>query len=424
MPLPLALAAAPGLIPVLWYEAIRELFPRQLEDFYPASALFVAAATGVIAWLAARPFLKLSRLAERAWVQRKAPLFLLMALVLWGAVLTLVSGASRSFPTRGAMRTLDFSCLRLPQSAGEATSPEAALESLWQQKVEEEFGRDRAAITAPDENYTRGNPNNPLCKYWRFTFVGTSGEVTEARLIRLAENMIAALPEIARGSATLSIYSSLGRRDSGTLYLRGENAFAFIGILMTLGGWFASLTRGRPIFNGAVPWLMVLIVSAAHLAPSQNLPGAVDVPAPDPPGGVALPHLALERLRELEKSEAEPETSALYRWIDACRRLDRAAAAALSKRRLEDHEWQHLVGFWQNNLPLSISRDLSPGRADRPGVPFVCVVVPAARPGAGTPNNYRTYYHPFYEARDAIQSTSVTLTVTKDGDTWQVEQYP
>jgi len=422
----LSLCFLPLFIPILWFEAMKEWDRSGLRDFYPSSMIWVTAATGLAAWLCVQPLLRMTKWAEADWIKRKAPLLLLLAVVLWGGMLALVVNTSRAWPTRGVAGRLHFAANRPPLAGTATVTSDAALDALFRDVVMKEFAGSPDAVLGGtglpgsddyyDTSYYRtwDTRENPVRKSWNVAVVTESLPTLEARLLRIAEAMTHALPESVRPSIVANWRDSVYSRSFWRLNLMDDEYLFILAALMTLGGWFAGFTRGRPLLHGMVPFILIAGTVAFHVAPPGWKPEGRIVPADDPREPLLLQGRAMESLATL--AQTDPEAAALQQWIGACRRLDRTAAQSLSRRRLEDPAWESLVALWHEMEPLAIVKNKDP--EDHAGTLFVCVLMPRGTGLHADPFSHR--YH--YTRTGDLNSSTMNVFVAKEGENYFVQQ--
>jgi serine/threonine protein kinase len=424
----LSLCFVPMFIPILWFESMKELDRDGFHGAYPSSMIWVTAATGLAAWLCVQPLLRMTKWAEANWIKRKAPLLLLLAVVLWGGMLAIIANASSTWPTRGVAGRLHFAANRPPLAGTATITSDAALDAMFRDVVMKEFlGAPDALLGGTglpargdyyDASYYRtwDTRENALRKTWTVAVVTESLPTLEARLLRIAEAMTATLPESVRPSIVANWNNSIGTRSFWRFDLmRDENLF-ILAALMTLGGWFAGFTRGRPLLHGMVPFLLIAGTITFHVAPPGWIPGGRIVPAKDPREPLSMEGNAMESLTTLAKTD--PEAAALQQWIGACRRLDRNAAQLLSGRPLDDRNWEHTVSLWHEMEPLAIVRDNRNEEPNRPGTPFACILIPR-----GTGANRDAYsLRSYYSRPGDLNSKTVSVRVEKAGESYVVYQ--
>src|SRR5262249_33512856 len=128
--------------------------------------------------------------------------------------------------------------------------------------------------------------------------------------------------------------------------------------------------------------------SLDRIAPAWNEPG----------GDTNLTVAALKPLAAEGQQKSEYET--LYRWIDACLRLDKGTVDELAGTTLSAADWKTKAAFWLDNhlvavQPLEYSTYLSSAGRSEPIVSFSCLVFPRQpdnekyRPG---PRDYSYYF--------------------------------
>ena len=429
VPLRFALCFAPIFIPVLWYAAVKEWYLSGPREFFPSSMVWVTAATGLASWLCVRPLLSITKWPDSERVKRKAPLLFLLALVLWGATLLHVAGASRSWPSRGVAGSLSLTSSRPPVSDKTMASSDAELDGLFRRIVEKEFAGEMEAILnatglptavnyySPYRNFSSSEEDNPLRKTWTVAVATTSRAALDARLMRVAEELTAALPESVRGTITVHLQRDIMSQSFWRLDLfRDENLF-LLAAIMTLGGWFAGMTRGRPLLHAAAPVLLAAGALALHLPLLTTwAPGGLIVPAGDRPPAERSQGKAIELLEA--QAQTDPEAAALHRWIVACRRLDRAAVDALSKRPMDTSTWEQTAGFWLKFEPLVIAREsvrLTGGNA----TVFNCLLITRSE---GRVDDLRLRGHRYYGLTQSGGSTTLRIVVSKEGEKWLIQQ--
>jgi hypothetical protein len=424
----MALMFAAAFIPISWHGILTEIHRPSLTGFYPDSMIWVAALTGLTAWMASASLTKFLRLSKWDGLRRKAPFLVLLSLVIWGAMLVLISGASQSWPTRGAIRTLTLSSHRSPLQA-DPGARDAVPDSRFREFAMEEFQYDTRAIlrmpgmppVAEMQFYDR-SPVKPedaaVRQEWKLSVAGRSVSALDGKLLRVTKRMIASLPEAVRGSITVSIDGVHSPPVPWRLNLYREEILLLIGFAMAIAGWLAGLAQGRMLLHAIAPLLLVAGTVALEVRPARWAPGGLIIPVyvesfPEPPRPPALEELAAKAA-----SGNDPETAAVYRFIDACRRYDREMAMAFTTRPRDDDGWKALAGTWLANDLLSIVRQPAPD--GKSGVVFNCVLIRRipAESDESFDRRYRYYYENYGEA---IKSFSQKLTVTKSGEGWKIE---
>lgn len=425
----IALMFAAAFIPIAWHGILAEIHRPALTGFYPDSMIWVAALTGLTAWMASASLTKFLHLSKWNGLRRKAPFFVLLALVLWGAMLILISGASQSWPTRGAIRTLTLSAHRAPIQE-EPGIRNAEPDSRFREFSLEEFQYDtRAILRMPgmtpvtevqlDDRSPVKLEDAAVRQEWKLSAAARSVSILDAKLLRVAKRMIASLPETVRGSITIALDGVHTPPVPWRLNLYREEILLVIGFVMAIAGWLAGLTQGRMLLHAAAPILLLTGTAALELRPVSWVPGGLIVPAyvesfPEPPRPPALEELATKAA-----SGNDPETAAVYRFIDACRRYDREIAMAFTSRPRDDDGWKYLASTWLANDLLSIVRQpLVPD--GKSGAVFNCVLIRrrTAEPDEVFGRRYRYYDETYGES---IKSFSQKLTVTKSGEGWKIE---
>ncbi len=429
MPLRFALCFAPIFIPILWLEAYKEFgLPNPHENFL-SSMGWVTAITGLASWLCVRPMLNITKWPDWERVKRKAPLLFLVAILLWGATLVHVAVASRSWPSRGVAGSLSLTCSRPPVSDKTMDSSDAELDAMFLRIVEKEFAGEMEAVLGttglpkPVDYYHYGSwsgseQNNPLRKTWTLAVAATSRAVLNTRLMRVAEELTAALPESVRGSINVNSRTDIISQSFWRLDLfRDENLF-LLAAIMTLGGWFAGMTRGRPLVYGTAPVLLAAAAVVLHW-PSASLyvsRGSI-VPAGDRQPSVSGQGKAMELLAA--QAQTDPAAAALHSWIAACRRLDRAAVEALSERGMDTGTWEKIAGVWLKSEPLVIVKELrATSRGDEDG--FYCLLVQRS----DDRDDHILYRRSNYYGGNQQQGDSIKLRiiVRKEGEKWLIQQ--
>ncbi len=421
----LSLCFVPLLIPILWFESMKELDRDGFRGSYPSSMIWVTAATGLAAWLCVQPLLRMTRWAEAGWIKRKAPLLLLLAVVLWGGMLAIVANSSSTWPTRGMAGRLYFSANRPPLAGTATITSDAALDAMFRDVVMAEFANAPGAVLGGtglpprgdyyDASYyrIRDTRDNALRKTWSTAVVAQSRDALEARLLRITEAMTHALPESVRPSIQVSWNDSIYTRSFWRFDLMDDENLFILAAIMTLGGWFAGFTRGRPLLHGMVPFVLVAGATAFHISPPGWIPGGRIVPPDDPQAPLSMRGTAMEALATL--AQTDPEAAALQQWISACRRLDRNAAQLLSGRTLDDRLWEYSVGIWHKMEPLAIVKVTREGQDPR--TPFTCILIPRS-----TRTEEFSRHYPYHFGAGDLNSSTVQIFVAKEGENYTVQQ--
>lgn len=368
-PFQLALAMVPAVIPVACYGGAGEWqWGRDLWAKHPETWLPVAVLTGIVAVFAARPLLTSLRLPLLSGVKSKVPWLMLMAALLWGTTAVLTSGLMRSWPNDGAAGRLMFSTKRPPLSSGTAASSDQELERLLQAAVQVSHSDGMASLIASGDprtltesgtnpysnfNYSR-QESSALTKAWEVVAVGSDAQSISHWLLKTGEVMRSALPESVRETVTISLEGHSASYRDWPVRISQDYGMAFMGIFMTLGGWLVALCRSKPWVTAAGPWLLLAGGAALWVHPAVWLPGLVPVPAAvmtaeDPRLNAGVTYLETRAAAAPDGPEA-----ALLQYIDACRRIDRARASALSAKELTDLDWEQAVAFWRGRFLLYV----------------------------------------------------------------------
>jgi hypothetical protein len=187
----------------------------------------------------------------------------------------------------------------------------------------------------------------------------------------------------------------------------------FAGLLMALGGWLAALGIGRPRLSAAAPFACLLVAAGAWLLPPGSiLPGREIIPLPESFGAGDFSRNAAAKRGAGEAVAADSPEAAVYKWMDACSRLDRDTASSLMTRTgasLTDEEWNRIRAFWATRelVHTSVSTTAEPDKATAK-----LVAIPRPEPQAWQ------YYGRF--RADRTSSKAFELPLTRGSSGWQI----
>lgn len=415
------LALLPALLPLIWLEVLREWRSHGLMEKLMPHSVWMAAATGLLAWWFSGPIMRLTKLPERGPVKRKAFVFFLLGLGIWAAVLTATSVTSRAWPATGVRALVQISCLPPVVPLEARPSRAGALKELWERTLEEVYADAPGAVAMETpawtgeirrihEEQTGGRSQKPEADRaaFRALVAGSSLESLSSRVNALARRFMALLPEDSARGATVELYpAQINYNSRGFIegLVSTENIFA-IGALMTLGGLLVRLSGGVRWLPGCA--LLLMAGGAASLAlspPRLSLPGVLtaasetgtgEQPA-GPPAAAGSAHMAF------------------IRWVSACSELDRPAAENSMTAR-SDSDWRRAAEFWTTVHLLHSSPDPD-SSGDKATVHFTVLRAPqwqSERPHDGF---YRYYSLPSF---DRIRTQSLQVTLEKKENGWQV----
>jgi hypothetical protein len=364
-------------------------------------------------------------------VKRLRPLLLLLAFALWGLTLTWVAREARSWPSRGILKQLTFTCDRPPLTEPGLTRNQD-LDQGFEDETRRAFERNgNAVIDGPDaaslqnrSDYDVRKETHPLRKEWTLTAAGESPAAVSDRLLQVCQGMITRLPDDLKNSATFDIrYFNVTRM--GTHFNISTSDIGILtGALMTLAGLLAALCHGKSRAGHllvAVPAAMAgtLLFPMDHWVHSL---GGITPASNDLGGDGKLTAAALKPLAVEGQQKSEYDTC--YRWIDACLRLDKATADTLAGIAMSTTDWKSKAAFWLDNHLISVqlqeySSYLSSAGRGEPIVSFSCLVFargPDKERYQSAPRDYG------YGFTSQSQASRLTLKLTKKGDTWTVSQ--
>jgi hypothetical protein len=184
-------------------------------------------------------------------------------------------------------------------------------------------------------------------------------------------------------------------------------------------GWLGALAHGRSRRGYLLLVVPAGVAALFSFSPRTGM-GLTSpiIPSPDQGGNPTRFTMAALAMLTPEKETSEQDTAFLA-WVNACLRMDRAAAEILTVRTLDAPEWNTKAAFWQDNDLLYIRRVPGEESAAPPRFRYSCLVITRQSETSPPPRIPRPY-GVYFTADETAHW--ITITVTKNGGRWNAFQ--
>ncbi len=412
-PLRFAILIAAVFTPGTVVAGLKKWAFQDWQALYVAHAGWVAALTGVAAFLMARPLINFTRRTREKVSSWRNPVLIFASLAVWGLTLVWLAREASSWPSTGQGRELVLSCER-PPLPGPGQDGSQALDLMFQEETRKVFAGEEGIILRSEErsgdDTAMAADRNLLRKEWRLVAIGDTAQGVKNRLLRVGQGVILQLPARLRASVQIEVKPFHSMLQGSHVNIASEEALFATGFLMALGGWLSALGSGRSRVGYLLPLAPLAGAAVLSSLPGDWIdPGSLILPARDLPE--ARPALTLEALKPFTaEKDPKPWDTVFLGWMNACLRLDRATAEDLRGQSLLSPDWNLKAGFWIDNDLLYVYRFPD---ADENAARFHynCLTVPRD-PRQEKPRGYAGYFSPERAGQ------WITIVVVKKEDRW------